>query len=681
MGVLLESPRFIRWRWDLDDSDFNRLFTFCVLLVVILMAYVFTNNDSSGGPAGLFHGDAAKNVVNSSILTTTRFLRWLPMTTFAFIAAQVFNLRDSVPLTAVSLMLRWRRRRGDQSLAGKYVNVSYPYFMVCLWSAGIHFNAGTQYYFWGQCVLIGWALWGLRSQRFPSLVWLFAFVAAIGLGYAGQFGINFAQTYIQNFDAKWMSRFFHGRTDPLQSMTAMGDIGELKLSSEIVIWLEPQDPTHVPAYLREASYRSYRGRSRSWEAGTPNGFLSLNYEPDGTSIDLLPESPTNHVTGKATVNIACFLDGWSAPQSWPEGLLPLPTGTRRLDHLPDSMVWSKNENGAILAGGRGLVLFDATYAPGATIDAPPDLNPTNHSDLWVPYNETYALNQVISELNLATNADLSTTLRAIDRFFLTKFSYSTWQEPGNGARTNITTLSHFLLSTRKGHCEFFATSTVLLLRELGIPARYAVGYAVHENRGTGFVVRERDAHAWCLVWNQADKCWQDFDTTPPSWIAIESKRTAFWEWLSDARSWIRYEFAAFRWRQANLQQYILWALIPVMVVLLFHIIFRRRGRLKANARGDREAAVSWPGLDSEFYQLEKKLAAFGLPRQAGEPLSVWLERVSSDPALAALRDPLKLLLRLHYRHRFDPRGLDASERDQLRREAKACLDSLLAPRS
>jgi hypothetical protein len=222
----------------------------------------------------------------------------------------------------------------------------------------------------------------------------------------------------------------------------------------------------------------------------------------------------------------------------------------------------------------------------------------------------------------------------------------------------------------------------LLLRRLGIPARYAVGYYVHETHGSGYVVRERDGHAWCLAWNAATRTWEDFDTTPPSWVAVESKRTEFGEWLSDLRSWLGFQFERFRWRQANLQQYILWALVPVMLVLLYHIIFRRRGKL----RGDKDKTgktkpVIWPGLDSEFYQLERMLAARGVPRQASEPFSGWLERALTEPAVAGLRRPLQELLRLHYRHRFDPRGLSAVDRERLRQEAKACLEILLQSRS
>ena len=148
------------------------------------------------------------------------------------------------------------------------------------------------------------------------------------------------------------------------------------------------------------------------------------------------------------------------------------------------------------------------------------------------------------------------------------------------ARTNETPLARFLLHSRSGHCEYFATATVLLLRELGIPARYAVGYAVHETSGNGYVVRERDAHAWCLAWNEREKIWEDFDTTPASWIAEENQRAPAMQWLADFWSWLRFQFAKFRWGQTNLRIYILWALVPVMALLLYQIIFRRRKKTR-----------------------------------------------------------------------------------------------------
>ena len=117
-------------------------------------------------------------------------------------------------------------------------------------------------------------------------------------------------------------------------------------------------------------------------------------------------------------------------------------------------------------------------------------------------------------------------------------------------------------------------------------------------------------------------------------------------------------------------------LIPVMLVLLYHIIFRHRGKLRAGKDTRKAVEIIWPGLDSEFYRLESKLSARGLPRQPGEPLADWLERAVADPALTELRAPLRELLRLHYRHRFDPRGLSAAEREELKRKAVETLEKI-----
>jgi hypothetical protein len=565
LGVILESARFVNARWDLDDADFNRIWTFCVVLNVALAGYGFTNNDG-GGLSGLIHGNTAANVATAGALTATRFLRWLPMTTFAFIAAQLFNVRQTVPLTAVSLVLRWRRRKGDRAFTGRYLDISFPFFMVCLFSAGLHTNAGAQTFFWGECTLITWALWSLRSRRFGLAAWLAASLLVVGLGFLGEFGINQAQRAIQNFNSEWMARFFGQRTDPLQSMTSMGRIGKMKLSAKIIIWLEPKKIGVVPLYLHEASYRNYSSHKQTWYAGgTQNDFDDVAAEADKTTWNLLPGK-----TNAASVNIICYLNGRSK-EGLHEGVLPLPSGCSRLENLPaEVFALQKNRTGAVLAtAGSGLMIFDARFGAGESLDAPPDTESTNRFDLTVPADETNALQQVIAEINLA-HMDDAQNRELIEKFFREKFTYSVWSGPDKLATATATPLTRFLLTSRSGHCEYFATATVLLLRQLGIPARYAAGYAVHETSGTGFIVRERDAHAWCLAWNARTKAWEDFDTTPPSWVAIESERTAFWEKFSDVKSWLGLQFEKFRWRQAHWQQYILWARANAVGAVVSH---------------------------------------------------------------------------------------------------------------
>ena len=671
MGIVLESARFVKARWDLAEEDFRRVLTFCTLLALGLAVYTFTSNEAGGGVNGLLHPSPLAVARNTGVAATL-FLRWLPMTLFLFIAAQMFSLRGTVPLSAISDIFRWQRRRQAGALAERNVDISYPYFMVCLFSAGIHTNEGSRSYFWGQCVLLAWTLWSLRPRRFGVAIWLCAFGLAVALGYSGARGIGLMARAAENFNAQWIQRFFRQRIDSTQSITAIGEIGRLKLSPRIVIRLKTKSGNPPPNYLREASYRFYH--MQTWRAGSAgNEFTDILPEPGGTNWVLIAEK-TN---APDVVNIACYLDGYSKEVSAPEGLLPLPTGGSRLENVPTSLASLKmNKTGAALAAGPGLMIFDARFGPGATFDSPPDKS-TNSWDLAVPTNEAPALDQVILKMKIS-GATEEKKLLAIRQFFAANYSYTNWLGPDKVATTNETPLARFLLTSHSGHCEYFATATVLLLRKLGIPARYAVGYAVHEASGKGYVVRERDAHAWCLAWDRREQIWKDFDTTPASWIAEENKRASAMQWFSDFWSWVRFQIERIRWGQTNLRQYILWALAPVMALLLYQIVFRRR-RKRQRARQNETAVetIFRQGLDSEFYLLESRLAARGVPRQTGELLSKWLARALEEPALSDWRGPLRQLLRLHYRHRFDPQGLSAEERENLKREAKACLEILL----
>jgi protein-glutamine gamma-glutamyltransferase len=666
LGVVLESARYIRARWDLGEEDFRRIWNLCTILSLGVIVYAFSTNESGGamnGPANA--AEATRNLGFSAFA----FQRWLPATLFLFIAAQKFSEREAIPLAAISF---FARRRKDNP-AERSVDVSYPYFIVCLFSAGIHSNDGTHSFFWGQAALLAWALWPLRSRRFGVIVWTGALAAVVGLGFSSQHGIGELQRLLEGYNAQWMASFMRHRTDASQSLTAIGQIGRLKLSPQIVVRLEPKNGSAPPAYLREASYREYHSQQPAWYAGGGrSAFTDISHEPGSESSWTLLAGKTN----RPVVNIACYLEGWSQELSAPEGLLPLPSGSSRLESVPLSVAAIKmNKTGAVLVAGPGLMIFDAHFGPGATFDSPPDAG-TNDLDLLVPTNEVPALGKIISEMNISSVTE-ERKLLAVQQFFADKFSYSTWLGPDKVARTNETALSRFLLQSRRGHCEYFATATVLLLRELGIPARYAVGYAVHETSGHGYVVRERDAHAWCLIWDERSQTWQDFDTTPASWVAVEGRRASALEWVSDFGSWVRFEIAKFRWGQTNLRRYLLWALVPALLFLLFQIFFRRKRKRGLKSKPGKTAdVIFWPGLDSELYALERRLAARGVPRQPSEPLAGWLTRVLDEPALSDLRNPLQELLRLHYRHRFDPRGLSGPERETLAQDAKICLDSL-----
>jgi transglutaminase-like putative cysteine protease len=666
MAIAIESPRWIHVRWELSDEDFRRIWVFSTLLLLGATVYAFSLSDGPGNFRVLFQSPnlrTERNAGTTTARTMALTMRWLPMIFFVFIGAQLFSVRQKIPLHTISTLVRrrWKKaqRLGQPWPPDRSVNISYPYLALCILGAAAHAADDTKF-FWGLCALLAWTLWGGRPWRYGLAVWACALAVAIVLGYFGQSSLGRVQRYFEKFDPQWLTELFRKGTDPFQTKTALGQIGRIKLSSKIMIRVQPITTNPVPTLLREASYRNYK--AQTWYAGdSRNDFENVLEETNRGTWILLRQK-----TNTAAVNLACYLPGGKA-------LLPLPSGSGRLEHL-FAYLLSRNSAGAVLVQGPGLVMFDARFGPGQTIDYPPDPK----DDLVVNPREADALSRVIAELGL-TGQNTQQAMRALNTFFQSKFTYRMWQdEPGSDGRAanDDTPLSRFLLQTRSGHCEYFATATVLLLRQLGIPARYAVGYAIHEPSGEGYVVRQRDAHAWCLVWDAESGLWRDFDTTPASWVEAEETRTSPYQALSDFWSRIRFELAKLRWGQTRLRQFILWGLIPVLGLLFYQIIRRFRGKRGRNGRKSSVENLTWPGLDSEFYQLERKLVQRGVSREPGEALSSWLPRAIAEPGLFEIRQPLQQLLLLHYRYRFDPLGLSQSDRDALRREANICLARL-----
>ncbi|WP_312157215.1 transglutaminase family protein [Acinetobacter variabilis] len=74
-------------------------------------------------------------------------------------------------------------------------------------------------------------------------------------------------------------------------------------------------------------------------------------------------------------------------------------------------------------------------------------------------------------------------------------------------------IDEFLFKSRQGFCEHYASSFVMLMRYVGIPARVVTGYQGGQLApdGKSWEVRQLDAHAWTEVW--IDQRWQRFDPT------------------------------------------------------------------------------------------------------------------------------------------------------------------------
>ena len=87
-------------------------------------------------------------------------------------------------------------------------------------------------------------------------------------------------------------------------------------------------------------------------------------------------------------------------------------------------------------------------------------------------------------------------------------------------------LYDFLFIQKKGHCEYFSTAMVLLLRSIGVPARNVTGFygAKWNSFGKYYAVRQNNAHSWVEVY-LPQTGWKRFDPTPHS---APKKEGGFW---------------------------------------------------------------------------------------------------------------------------------------------------------
>ncbi|HYV29305.1 MAG TPA: hypothetical protein VFA77_17360, partial [Candidatus Eisenbacteria bacterium] len=164
MALVLECSRWTRLRWELADEDFSRIWVFCTLLFLGAALYAFTANEGPADFRGLLQNPnflTQRNAGAASARTAAAMIRWLPMIFFFFMAAQAFSARQGIPMETISLILRWRWRRAKKAglppPARQFVNISYPYFAICLFAATAH-SRDDGSFFWGMCALVTWAL-------------------------------------------------------------------------------------------------------------------------------------------------------------------------------------------------------------------------------------------------------------------------------------------------------------------------------------------------------------------------------------------------------------------------------------------------------------------------------------------------------------------------------------------
>ncbi|MFN8520009.1 MAG: transglutaminaseTgpA domain-containing protein [Chloroflexota bacterium] len=277
-----------------------------------------------------------------------------------------------------------------------------------------------------------------------------------------------------------------------------------------------------PRYWRGATYDSYDGRTWRRTDGVSTDLPAYD-DLEDASADIESEDADGFVDVDATITFQ-DMEGQDlvAPQN--------PVAVDR-----DARLWTLGANGPfqVLEAQQSLGRGDSYSVESLE----PDLDPASPTGLtaallrgaaagsapdWV--DAYLQLPERVGDRTQATATDIRRDLprrQRDDRYALAhavqayltsaSFEYDTDLagacRPGQG-------VTDCLLESRVGFCQQYATTMVVLLRLLDVPARYVVGYLPGVEVSPGeFEVDGSAAHAWVEVWFDGFG-WVRFDPTP-----------------------------------------------------------------------------------------------------------------------------------------------------------------------
>ncbi len=129
--------------------------------------------------------------------------------------------------------------------------------------------------------------------------------------------------------------------------------------------------------------------------------------------------------------------------------------------------------------------------------------------------------------------ELLQVAKSIEKYFSSGREFTYTLDLSAKPNPALDPIEDFVVNQRKGHCQYFAATMLVMLHQSNIPARLIAGYKPREfnKHGRYFFVKQNDAHAWVEAlfhsrqlrgtvfeqWTQPESYyWLRFDPTPPA---------------------------------------------------------------------------------------------------------------------------------------------------------------------
>ena len=499
---------------------------------------------------------------------------------------------------------------------------------------------------WGPVGLVGFVLALCAYTRrgtspYKYLIFILVLAALGGISYGGwrywktqryQYGAEMAESY-------YMRERVMG-FDPVVALGSFGSNFSSRYNDQVVLRVWDKRPSR---YLKAVSYEKYVGGiwklPTSYKKHLDPAYYQVDYAVFEAADSLTLASETREVEQvwvQSTLNNFGFVFA-------PYGAVGFAAkDVDSLNYYAGGMVQGLNGNGK---------RSDWYYFKCSGCKLPDSLLAPSEGDLLVVERNRPLLDTVIAAMGLRdvvdSAADSATSLKPMPDslvlqkmldYYLSNFTYSL-TVPGisRWGRTKNDPLAVFW-SAKQGFCEYYATLSALVLRRLGIPARYVTGFANPEVvEGLPYsIFRRKHSHAWVEAF--VDNRWVIFDPTPPilpqfavapSWWSVK------WEGVRGRFARVMHALKEGEWRRvvdhwqnqstALLESPILYT---VLVVLVASFVSRKI-RIAYRKRQKNRAIVSVKALEwvKKLNVAERALARCGYRRETGETVGAFARRV------------------------------------------------------
>lgn len=512
----------------------------------------------------------------------------------------------------------------------------------------------------GLILLVWVASYVRRGTQFYKLI-LFALLFALFAG-ASAVGFRYWKDHRHPYMGKMAHEYYLKNRmmgfDPVAALGSFRSNYESRYNKDVVlrVW-----DTLAPRYIKAAAYEKYVAGIWKLPSGGFKKLYPSRYQVDYAVFEVGDSlaAAGKLDSGLKRVWVQSTLDNF--------GFLFTANGAVGVAAKNEDSL-SYYYNGVFTGAEKHLSDWYYFVGDGAL---PPNVDylPENgiYRDLRISEKYKAFLDTVVTEMGLVLDSlhGEDSLVAQISKYFSQNFKYAL-VVPGVHSRSGIFKKEPLraFWNSKQGYCEYYATLTTLLLRKMGVRARYVTGFVGGERLpGRPYVVfRRYNAHAWVEMFVKGN--WIVFDPTPPAMMFpgmevsfLDRKIEAFRGW------WARFVHLLKdgEWRKAvdSWQDYTshlvnepyLYLLLGTLVLALFarRLIRNRRKKKMPESALHAKHVAQWAKV---LVQVERRLARRGFVRKPGETVGAFVLRVENSAEFDKLK-PLVDELRDYENHRWN----------------------------